>query len=81
MFTECRVIKFILHCLMENLKDGSAQTAACTIRFATEHYNSTNCSQSSAQLTTLITALTLIAMYYCHKYLHSLCCLYSKLCY
>jgi len=43
MFTEYHVILFILHCLMANIKQRSAPTAACAVRFGTEHYQSTNC--------------------------------------
>ena len=57
MFTEYHVIKFILHCLMGNIKDGSAQTAPCAVRFGTEQYHSTNCLKSSLQLTTPIITL------------------------
>ena len=81
MFTEYHVIQFILHCLMKNITDCSAQTAQCTVIFGNEQCQGTNCLKSSLQLTTPITTLTHIAMYYCHNKLHSLCCLYSKLCY
>jgi hypothetical protein len=36
MFTEYHVIQFILHCLIANIKDRSAQTAAGTVSFGTE---------------------------------------------
>jgi len=43
MFTEYHMIQFILHCLMANIKQRSAQTAACAVTFGTEQYHSTNC--------------------------------------
>jgi len=67
MFTEYYVIQYILHCLITKTEDRSAQTAACTVSFATEQYHSTNCLQSSLQLTTLIITITHITVYYCHN--------------
>ena len=43
MFTECHVIQFILYCLVGNIRDRSAQTAAGTVSFGTEQYHSANC--------------------------------------
>ena len=43
MFTEYHVIHFILHCLMADIKQRSAQTAACAVNCGTEKYHSTNC--------------------------------------
>jgi len=40
MFTEYHVIQFILHCLVANIKERSAQTAVCTVSFGTEDYQS-----------------------------------------
>jgi len=67
MFTEYRMIQFILHCLITKTEDRSSQTAACAVSFATEQYHSTNCLLSSLQLTTLIITLTHITMYYYHN--------------
>ena len=36
MFTEYHMIQFILYCRMANIKDRSAQTAACRVSFGTE---------------------------------------------
>ena len=78
LFTQYHVIQLILHCLITKTEGRSAQTAPCTVRFGTEQYRGTNCLLGSIQLTTPITTLTHIAIYYCHKYLHSLCCLTYK---
>jgi len=43
MFREYHVIQFILHCLMANIKERSAQTEVCKVSFGTEQYHSTNC--------------------------------------
>jgi len=43
MFKEHHVIQYILHCLMANIKQRSAPTAACVVRLGTEQYQSTNC--------------------------------------
>jgi hypothetical protein len=43
MFTEYHVIQFVLHSLMANMKQRSAQTAVCTVNFGNEEYQSTNC--------------------------------------
>ena len=67
---------FILSCTaFLKIKVRSQTKISCTLNFGTEQYHSTNCLQSSLQLTTLILTLTHIAMYYCHNKLHSLCCL------
>jgi len=42
MFTEYYVIQYILYCLITKTEDRSAQTAACTVSFATDQYHSTN---------------------------------------
>ena len=67
MFTEYRAIQFILHCLMEKIKQRSVQTAARAVSFGNEQYHSANCLQSSLQLTTPIITLTHITIYYCHN--------------
>ena len=75
MFTGYHVLQLILHCLMENIKQLSTPTGACTVNCFTEEYHSINYLQSSLKLPTPIIALTHITMYYCHNKLHSLRCL------
>jgi DTW domain-containing protein YfiP len=41
MFTEYHVMQFILHCLITNIKNCTAQTALCAVSFDTEQYQST----------------------------------------
>jgi len=67
VFKEYHVIQFTLQYVITKTEGCSAQTADCAVSFATEQYHSTNCLQSSLQLTTTITTLTHIAMYYCHN--------------
>jgi len=67
MFIEYHVSQFILHCLITKTEGHSTQTAVCTVSCGTEQYHSTNCLQSSLQLTTLIVPITHITMYYCHN--------------
>jgi len=42
MFTEYRVIQFILYCLVAKLK-YVLHKKACNVNFGTEQYHSTNC--------------------------------------
>jgi hypothetical protein len=66
MFTEYHVIQFILHCLIANIKDRSAETTVRAVSFGTEDGQSTKYFYYSLQLTTLIITLTHITIYYYH---------------
>jgi len=67
IFTRYHAIQFNLNCLVIKTEVRSAQTAACTVNFVAEEYQSTDFLQSSLQLSVLNNTLKHIAVYYSHN--------------